>query len=151
MAPSEIHCPKCGSTNLTTWSIKHPIILHWVLNPGLAINELVLGQRIPSVTYVCRDCPGTLEQRYFVACASCKGCFPATLWQGKAILGNWLGVVCPGCGSNYPSLWNITSLLILAVTFPIWYFPVKMYRSRIHDWQYKRIRRAYEKLQSTKA
>lgn len=26
------------------------MMLHWILNPGLAINELILGQRVPKVS-----------------------------------------------------------------------------------------------------
>ena len=31
-----------------TW--KNWMMLHWILNPGLAINELILGQRVPKVS-----------------------------------------------------------------------------------------------------
>ena len=29
------------------WKLPHPMLIHWVLNPGLAFNELILGQRVP--------------------------------------------------------------------------------------------------------
>ena len=31
-----------------TW--KNWMVLHWILNPGLAINELILGQRVPKIS-----------------------------------------------------------------------------------------------------
>lgn len=36
-----------------TW--KNPMMLHWIVNPGLAFNELVLGQRVPKVMLIERN------------------------------------------------------------------------------------------------
>lgn len=37
------------------WALPHPIVLHWILNPGLAFNELVLGQRLPKVILIDKE------------------------------------------------------------------------------------------------
>ncbi len=34
------------------WKLPHPMLLHWIINPGLAFNELILGQRIPKITLI---------------------------------------------------------------------------------------------------
>jgi hypothetical protein len=50
----EFACPKCSSRQYTTWDPTHLVIRHWILNPGIAVNELVLDQRMPEVMYICR-------------------------------------------------------------------------------------------------
>ena len=47
-----------------TW--KSPVMLHWVINPGLAFNELVLGQRAPKVVLEERNSAKTLPERTFI-------------------------------------------------------------------------------------
>ncbi len=37
------------------WNWKSPVILHWIINPGLVINELILGQTIPKVMLIERE------------------------------------------------------------------------------------------------
>ncbi|RZS94996.1 hypothetical protein BC751_0509 [Cecembia calidifontis] len=37
------------------WNWENPLMLHWILNPGLANNELIMGQRIPKVTLIERN------------------------------------------------------------------------------------------------
>ena len=34
------------------WALPHPLILHWVLNPIIMFNELLFGQRLPTVTLI---------------------------------------------------------------------------------------------------
>lgn len=36
-------------TKYKLWSWKHPMVLHWIINPGLVINELLFGQRVPKI------------------------------------------------------------------------------------------------------
>jgi hypothetical protein len=43
---------KIDETKYKIWTWKNPLMLHWIINPGLAINELILGQRIPKITLV---------------------------------------------------------------------------------------------------
>src|SRR5262245_54558843 len=47
--PDAFLCPTCGETRIWRWDLRHPEMLNWVINPGVAVNELVLGQRLPRV------------------------------------------------------------------------------------------------------
>jgi hypothetical protein len=103
------------------------MILHWILNPGLAFNEVVLGQRIPKTQLVCKECDGPLMDRGYVPCPSCRIMHLSRLSSGKGMFGNWRGVACPSCGKAIPCLWNLFSLVILALTFPLWSLPYFLY------------------------
>jgi|GEM_PF-2491499 len=127
-------CPKCGGYNFKVWKLPSPVIVHWVLNPGLAFNELVLGQRLPKVQLICKDCPEPLYDRSYVPCPHCNAMNRGRTWGKKRGFGNWLGYVCPACGKRIPCLWNYTSLVILAATSPVWYLPYRYYfRDRIPE------------------
>jgi len=125
-------CPKCGGRNFKLWKLPNPAILHWVLNPGLAFIELVLGLRIPKLMLICQDCQGPLCDRGYVPCPHCHTMNHGLTWSKGRGFGNWLGYVCPSCGRRIPCLWNYTSVVILALTSPIWYLPYRFYfRDRI--------------------
>ena len=47
------------------------------------------------------------------------------LWAKGNAFGHWLGYICPSCEQKIPCLWNVFSLLLLVILFPIW-FPLKM-------------------------
>ena len=143
MKPS---CPSCGSENVSTWSWKHPLVIHWILNPGLAFNEVVLGQRLPSRSYVCRDCKKDLPDRNWVICPHCAGVSTARLWMGNHALGHWLGVVCPHCGMRMPSLWNATSAVLVICLSPMWVLPYFLFKDRYLAWEAKRAAKALSKI-----
>lgn len=42
------------------------MILHWIINPGLVINELILGQTIPKVMLIEREVKKPFYQRTLV-------------------------------------------------------------------------------------
>lgn len=96
------------------------MLVHWVVNPGLAFNELVLGQRIPKVTLIDKTSNAPLMERQYVPCPHCHTIHSSSVWPRKAMFGNWFGLLCPTCDGIIPCLWNYTSLLLLAITFPIW-------------------------------
>lgn len=103
-----------------TW--KHWMMIHWILNPGLAINELVLGQRIPKVSLEDKTSDKPRIERNFVPCPHCNTLHDSRTWSthnGTAFK-NWFGLYCNSCGGIIPCLLNVWSALILAVTFPIW-------------------------------
>ncbi len=138
-------CPACKgeicevwSLNGSNWGIK---LMYWhmVINPGIAINEIFLGQRSPQQMYVCKSCTVPLVDRTYVPCPSCKVFHESRIWSHNNAFGNWLGLICPCCGSQIPCLWNLTSLVILALTAPLWYLPYKRYKSLFLANQYKRI------------
>lgn len=62
----DIHKNKC---KVYTW--KHWMILHYILNPGLAINELILGQRVPKITPEDKSSEKPRVERSYVPCPHC--------------------------------------------------------------------------------
>jgi len=120
-------CPECGNGDFKRLELPNGLLVHWILNPGLAFNELVLGQRIPKLTLICQSCDLPLLQRQYVPCPSCESIHNARLWTGRYGFKNWLGLVCPGCANRIPCLWNIFSLLILSATVPLWFLPYRLY------------------------
>jgi hypothetical protein len=85
------------------------MMLHWIANPGLAFNELVLGQRMPARANVCRQC-----RTSFVDCPHCNRAIDAVQWGGRSALGHWRGLPCPHCGGSIPVLSNALAFLVKA-------------------------------------
>jgi hypothetical protein len=113
-----------------TW--KNVLKLHWIINPGLFINELILGQRIPKISLIERNRNKTLAERSFVPCPHCSTIHSALKWtpQNKTAFKNWFGLYCDHCGKTIPCLRNLTSLLILVITFPIWIWFRKRWKQK---------------------
>lgn len=105
-----------------TWL--NPWALHAILNPGTAFNELVLGQRFPLVMLIDRDKSKSSAERSFIPCPHCHTVHSAMKWshRNKTSLQNWFGLYCDQCGKIIPCLWNLTSMLILFITYPFWIF-----------------------------
>lgn len=124
-----------------TW--KYILNLFWILFPPVAINELLFGQRLPKVMLLSNNKRQSLWQRSMVPCPHCHTRHPALTWstQNKTALGNWFGLYCPACGGVIPCLWNLTSLLMLILTFPLWIWFRKPLRNRWLRWQRARFRR----------
>lgn len=103
-----------------TW--KNPLVLHWIINPGLAINELVFGQKVPKVSLVDKTSDLPFIERSFVPCPHCNALHDQRTWstQNGTAFKNWFGLYCKSCGKIIPCVYNLFSLLILALTFPIW-------------------------------
>lgn len=104
------------------WSWKSPVILHWILNPGLVINELILGQTIPKVMLIEREGNKPFFQRSLVPCPHCGTLHNGLKWssQNKTAFKNWFGYFCDNCNEIIPVQRNLTSILILTITYPIW-------------------------------
>ncbi|RTR27209.1 hypothetical protein [Shewanella atlantica] len=102
--------------------LPNPMLLHWMINPAMAVNELLLGQRLPKVTLIDQDSDKPLVERQIVPCPHCNAMNDGMLWSKGNSFGHWFGYVCPECEGKIPCLWNFTSLLILAITSPIWYW-----------------------------
>jgi hypothetical protein len=126
------------------------MILHWVLNPGLAVNEIVLGTRVPRVMYICRDCQEPLGARTYAVCPSCRSAHASMIWSGWNGFGHWLGLVCPDCGKDIPSLRNATAWVALRLTVPLWWFPAKWVGPSWLAFEKDRAERARLKLQPVK-
>ena len=108
------------------WKLPNPLLLHWIINPGLAFNELILGQRIPKLTLIDKLSSVPLIERQYVPCPDCGAMNDARLWSQSNAIGHWFGYVCPECGGRIPCLWNLTSIALLAITFPFWIW-IKIY------------------------
>ncbi len=104
------------------WNWKSPVILHWIINPGLVINELILGQTIPKVMLIEREGKKPFYQRSLVPCPHCGTMHSGLKWssQNKTAFKNWFGYYCDNCKEIIPVQRNLTSLIILILTFPIW-------------------------------
>ena len=108
----------------------HPFILFFVLCPVFIFNELIFGQRLPKVTLIDKKSDKPLMERTYIPCPHCETLNDGRLWAKGRAFGNWFGLVCPSCHQIIPCLWNIFSLAILAMTFPLWYLPVRFFRLR---------------------
>ena len=109
-------------TKYKIWNWKSPVILHWMINPGIVINELILGQTIPKVMLIEREGDKPFFERSLVPCPHCGMLHNGLKWssQNKTAFKNWYGFYCDNCGEIIPPQRNLTSLLILTITFPIW-------------------------------
>ena len=103
-----------------TW--KNWMMLHWILNPGLAINELILGQRVPKVSLEDKTIDKPRIERTLVPCPHCETLHDGRTWttENGTAFKNWFGLYCKNCGNTIPCLTNGLSFLILAITYPIW-------------------------------
>lgn len=113
-----------------TW--KHPLVLHWIINPGIAVNELFFGLRVPKVMLSDRDKRKSRAERSFIPCPHCGTVHSGRKWsaQNKTAFGNWFGLYCDHCHGVIPCIRNATSLVLLALTFPIWYWFKDRWKSR---------------------
>jgi hypothetical protein len=101
---------------------KSPLILHWIINPDLVINELILGQTIPKVMLIEREGLKPYFQRSIVPCPHCGTLHRGIKWsaQNKTTFKNWFGYYCDNCKEIIPVQRNLLSLIILFITYPIW-------------------------------
>ena len=112
------------------WALPHPFIFFWVLCPSLMFNELILGQRLPKVTLIDKKSDKPWIERCYIPCPHCETLNDHRLWAKWNEFGHWFGFVCPSCHQVIPCLWNVFSLVVLAITFPLWYFPARFFRQR---------------------
>ena len=126
------------------WTRRHPLIWAWVLFPGAIVNELIFGQRLPKVMLVDKASDKPLMERTYVPCPHCETLNDARLWSKWNAFGHWFGLVCPSCHHVIPCLWNIFSLAVLAMTFPLWYLPVRFFRHRWLAIEKKRVAKVLE-------
>lgn len=119
-------CPCCNESNFTRWGVSHPLMIHWVVNPGLAINELALGQRIPKLQLICKKCDGAVIDRSYIPCPSCKVLHSTRKFSRRDGFWRWRGASCPSCEARIPCMWNVFSIIILVLTSPLWYLPYRL-------------------------
>ena len=121
------------------WALPHSLVLFCVLNPAIMFNELILGQRLPKVTLIDKKSDKPFFERCYIPCPHCETLNDNRLWGKRNTFGHWFGLVCPSCHQVIPCLWNIFSLAVLAITFPLWYFPARFFRQRWLEIEKKRL------------
>jgi hypothetical protein len=131
--------PDYDQARYKVWALPHPLVLHWVLNPGLAFLEIFLGQRLPRVILIDRHSEKPLVERSFVPCPHCGTLHAGTLWGKRNAFGHWLGYVCPTCGKTIPCLWNVFSIVVLALLSPFWVIPVWLLKDKWLEFERHRI------------
>ena len=136
---------KYDKNRFTIWALPHPFVLFWVLFPSLIFNELILGQRVPKVTLIDKKSDKPWIERCYVPCPHCETLNDHRLWAKWNAFGHWFGFVCPSCHQVIPCLWNIFSLAILTVTFPLRYFPARFFRRRWLEIEKERLTKVLER------
>ncbi|MFA8433392.1 MAG: hypothetical protein ACEPOZ_02645 [Marinifilaceae bacterium] len=103
-----------------TW--RHWMVLHWIVNPGLAFNELVLGQRVPKISLVDKTSDKPRMEKTYVPCPHCSKLHDGRTWspQNGTGFNNWFGLYCPNCGGTIPCITNGLSFVLKCLTFPVW-------------------------------
>ena len=123
----------------------HALVLFWVLNPFTILNELLVGQRLPKVMLIDKESDKPRRERTYYPCPHCETLNDARLWTEENVLGNWYGLVCPSCHQIIPCLWSILSLVVLAITFPLRYFPARFFRRRWLEKEKERLAKVLER------
>ncbi|MCG9133052.1 hypothetical protein J5I95_15355 [Candidatus Poribacteria bacterium] len=126
-------------------ALPHPIVLFLVLTPVFIVSELIFGQRYPKVSLVDKKSDKPLMERTYFPCPHCETLNDARLWAKWNAFGHWFGLVCPSCHQIIPCLWNIFSLAVLTITFPLWYFPARFFRRRWLEKEKKRLAKVLER------
>lgn len=113
------------------WTWKHHSMLHYIINPGILINELILGQRVPKEIYFEQVKDKPFMERQYVKCPHCETMHDGRTWssQHNTAFKNWFGLYCPSCEGVIPCLRNATAWLILAVTYPLWFWWIDKWKS----------------------
>jgi uncharacterized protein (TIGR02996 family) len=96
--PVTPYCLGCGRADLLRRQPDDPWVLHWVFNPALAFNELVLGQRVPRVVLTCPGC-----EYYLVPCRACRDVHALHSWM---VSYHYQDPVCPTCKAPIPTIRN---------------------------------------------
>lgn len=106
------------------WNWRTFSFFHWIVNPGIVINELLFGQRIPKVMLIEKQSDKPLMERTHVPCSHCETLHDGVVWshKNKNVFRNWFGLYCPTCGKIIPCLLNVFSRIIIAITYPLWFW-----------------------------
>lgn len=114
------------------WNWRKPSFFHIIINPGVVVNELLLGQRVPKVMLIDRHSNRPFMERSYVPCPSCETLHNGVVWsaQNKTAFKNWYGLYCPSCEDVIPCTRNVFSWLLIAVTYPLWFWKREAWKAR---------------------
>ena len=101
------------------WNWKHPILLHWIINPGVAVSEF-LGVVTPKVMLVEKNKTKSLGERTFIPCPHCETLHTSVKWshQNNTHNKNWYGYHCDSCEGTIPPLRNWFSAIVFGAIKP---------------------------------
>lgn len=150
MSKGDFVCPKCQGTETAEMGPYHAVMVHWLLNPGLAFNEILLGQAVGRDVISCASCsPGVMNNvGKYLLCPSCGRAHKTDLWLRRNAFGHWRGLICPDCAATIPRAWNATSLLILSLTFLLWWPLLKLFGDQWREKLQKKNQKARERLEA---
>jgi hypothetical protein len=64
---------------ILTW--KHPVMIHWIINPALAFNEIILGQRIPKLSLIEKNSTKSISEKTYIPCPHCSTFHSSLKWS----------------------------------------------------------------------
>ena len=104
------------------WDWKSRWVIHWMINPAVALPELLIGIAIPKVMLIEREATKPLYLRSIIPCPHCGTLHNGRKWyyENKTAFKNWWGYYCDNCGKIIPIQRNLLTLLFLVVTYPLW-------------------------------
>ncbi|MBF7074242.1 hypothetical protein ISG33_12620 [Glaciecola sp. MH2013] len=143
------HLPKVDHTQFDrekwkVWHKNHPLIIHWRLNPGLAFNELILGQRNPEVMLIDKHSDKAECDSTFVPCPHCGELNSSKLYAHDNAFKNWAGLYCGSCDKQIPTVLNLFSFLALIITFPLFICFTMFYKEKVKTASIKRTKKLRE-------
>src|SRR5690625_4170602 len=100
-----------------TW--KNWMMLHWIINPGLAVNDLILRQRVPKLSLLDKTIDKPRVERTFIPCPHCSSLLVGCSWstQSGMAFNSRFRLYCKDCGCVMPCLNNGVSFIVLVVNF----------------------------------
>jgi len=115
------------------------LLVHWILNPGLAFNELILGRRVPKITLIDKQSIDILANRNYIQCPHCQTLHSSRRWgKGNAFF-HYDGLYCPQCEGKIPTLLNVFTIILLVILFPIWKPLQLVFGERFKAWELSRL------------
>jgi hypothetical protein len=133
-------CDDCGEPVSLVITDLHPYLLHWRLNPGLAINEYFLGTRIPKRIHICESCFSWSTPQFgqYVFCPTCQTYHHGMTWSGSTGFGNWKGIICPDCSEVIPCTINVFTPCLAFLLSPLTVIATLIGGRRYRNWSAKR-------------
>jgi len=101
------------------WNWKHPILFHWMINPGVAVMEFI-GVVTPRVMLLEKDKTKSIGERTWIPCPHCGTLHSSVKWskQNNTHHKNWYGYHCDNCSGTIPPLRNWFSALVFGAIKP---------------------------------
>lgn len=130
------------------WKMPNILLVHWVINPGLAINELVFGQRIPKKTYIEQDTKvKSFLERQYLYCENCQKLTNARVYKDAGLQFRlYHGIPCMRCEKEIPAIKNILSFVVILILRPILAIRGNEPRRRTYARQAAKLRDAEQQL-----